>query len=452
MSVQRVCATGLVWLLSACAVLSQTAVKVVPKTAVAGGSGSFSLSITSDSGSSPASLEWTLGYSSTDLSNVTITAGPASTSAGKSVSCTSGTGTARCIIWGLNTTAIVNGVIATASFAVSKSAAASSVIQLTKLSASSPAGEIIAATGTGATLTITSANQVAKLGCTPTSLLTPASATCTVTLASAATAAVSVSLGLGTNSAKVTIPASVTVPVGASSATFTLEANAVAAPSTAVLVASLNGSSATVSIPLSPAAGAPVLKALACSPSSIVTPADANCSVTLVAAAASAATVSLQLGTNSAKVTIPASVTVPAGASKVTFTLVAGAVAAPSTAVLVASLNGSSETLSIPLLPTAGAPVLKALACSPSSIVTPADANCSVTLEAAAGSAASVSLGLGTNSAKVTIPASVTVPAGATKAFFTLVPGTVTASTTAVIVAKLGSVSLTLSVPLLPPS
>ena len=233
---------------------AQTGIKIVPGTAVAGGSGSASITIDSPSSSSdPSALEWTLTYSTSALSGMKLTAGTALSSSGKSLSCASGgTGQVRCIMWGENTKFIPNGVLATANFAVSLHAPASSVLGLTGLTAVSGTAKTVPATASGATLTIRPAAKISKLSCAATSILSLGKTTCTVTLTSAAIETVSVALGLGANSAKVTIPSSVRVSAGSSSASFTLSAGTVVAKSTAILVASLDGTSATFTESLLP--------------------------------------------------------------------------------------------------------------------------------------------------------------------------------------------------------
>lgn len=230
----------------------QTAIKIEPGTVVAGGSGSLNISIASTSGSALTALEWTLSYSATYISNMKLGAGAALTSAGKSLACTDGTGQVRCIVWGLNTKAIPNGFLATATFAVSLHAPSSLALELTGLTAISPAATPIAATASGATLTIKPAAKISKLSCVPTSISVSGKTACTVTLASAAVEAERIDLGLGAQSAKVTMPSSVTVPAGGTSATWTVTAGAVAEKSTAIVVASLNGGSESSSLSLLP--------------------------------------------------------------------------------------------------------------------------------------------------------------------------------------------------------
>ena len=244
------------WFLLVVPVAFSQGVKVVPGTAVAGAAGSASITINSPSSSSdPAALEWTLTYSASALSSMKLTAGAALTAAGKSLSCTNGTGQVRCIIWGANDTLIPNGILAAVNFAVSLSAPASSALGLAGLTAVNAAAKTLAATASGATLTIHPAAKISKLACSATSIVSLGETTCTVTLTSAAIEAVKVALGLGTSSSQVTIPSSVAIPAWKSSASFNVTAGTVTAASTAVVVASLDGGSATVSLSLVPPAG-----------------------------------------------------------------------------------------------------------------------------------------------------------------------------------------------------
>ncbi len=235
------------------AALAQTTIKVVPGAAIVGGSGSATITLDSPSSAAePVALEWTLTYSTSVLSGMNLSAGAALTSAGKSLSCVDGTGEIQCIIWGVNNTPIPNGVLATASFAVSSKAPTSSSLGLTGLTAVSSSATPIAATASGATLTISSGAKISKLACPSTSITTPAEVVCTVTLASAAADAVKVDVGLDYEVAEVTLPRTVTVPAGQRGASYTVSAGAVAAATKAILVASVDGSSATFTLSLLP--------------------------------------------------------------------------------------------------------------------------------------------------------------------------------------------------------
>jgi hypothetical protein len=352
--VRSLAALAVFWLLAQSAILAQVTLKVAPGSAVAGGADSLNISLTSGPGGAPVAVQWTLNYSNSDLTGISLQAGPAATSTGKSLSCAPSAGSVRCIIWGMNTNIIPNGAIATANFIVSRQAAASSALQITESLAASAIGSGIAVTGSGATLTIIHADAVTKLACSPASLVTGTTAACTVTLAAAASTATSVSLGLAANSANVTVPSSVTVPAGATSAAFTLKAGTVNAAATAIVVASLNGSSASFLLSLLPPV--PAIHALVCTPATVLTPGTSTCTVTLTQPASSTgANVALKLGTPVAAITMPSSITVAAWSSSASFSVKAAAVSTATTTSVIVSLNGTSKSFSLTLaLPFGG--------------------------------------------------------------------------------------------------
>ena len=147
---------------------------------------------------------------------------------------------------------------------------------------------------------------------------------------------------VGSTNANVAHPVSgtVTVPAGATSATFNISTAPVAATSVVEIFASFGG---TLTIPLQ--VTLPVVPAtLALSPTSVVGPASLTGTVTLTAAAPAGGAVvvlsTLSTGTDPAVAQVPGSVTVPAGATSATFTVMASAVAAPSSAFFYASLGG----------------------------------------------------------------------------------------------------------------
>jgi hypothetical protein len=119
-----------------------------------GGVVTLSLSMNS-SGSQPAAVQWDIDYSPTDISALSVAASPTSTAAGKSVTCNSGTGTSRCVLWGLDSTTIPNGVLATVTLTLSGSTLNTlTSVQLANGMASAPDGTSIPTTATGGTITI----------------------------------------------------------------------------------------------------------------------------------------------------------------------------------------------------------------------------------------------------------------------------------------------------------
>jgi hypothetical protein len=114
----------------------------------------LNLSVNS-TGSQPASVEWTLNYSTGDFSTVTFAAGAAATSAGKSISCNSTAGNRKCVAWGVNSNTISNGVVATVSMKISASTknTSSAVTLASGLSALTSSAPVATST-TGAIVTI----------------------------------------------------------------------------------------------------------------------------------------------------------------------------------------------------------------------------------------------------------------------------------------------------------
>ena len=86
-----------------------------------GGTTTLNLSLSSCPSSPLAAIQWTVGYPATSVGSLTLTAGPALTSAGKTLSCTSGVNSYTCVAWGLNSTTISDGVVATVSVTLSGS-------------------------------------------------------------------------------------------------------------------------------------------------------------------------------------------------------------------------------------------------------------------------------------------------------------------------------------------
>ena len=108
-----------------------------------GGSVVVPINLVSSGGAQAAALQWSLSYSS-DVAGVTFVAGTAAANAGKSLVCNGKT----CLIYGINTTAISDGVVATVTFQISPDSSFLNVpIQITGVVAASPAGDSISAFG-----------------------------------------------------------------------------------------------------------------------------------------------------------------------------------------------------------------------------------------------------------------------------------------------------------------
>ena len=109
-------------------------------------------------GAAVTAIQWTMNYSTTDFSSVTVAVSATATGAGDVVSCQTGSGQAICLMANLTSKSMLvpDGQIAVATFQISASTVnTSSAISLSGLSASSGNGMALNLTGTGTTITIT---------------------------------------------------------------------------------------------------------------------------------------------------------------------------------------------------------------------------------------------------------------------------------------------------------
>ena len=139
-----------------CLALGQTiGLSVGSATVAAGGSTLLNLSLTESGGAQPAGLEWALGYSPANVSSITVTAGAAATSAGKTIACSTGTGGLTCLLYGVNSAPISNGVVAQIAVNLSPTTTSTSTaIQIGGTVAVSSAGSAIPTSGSGGVVSI----------------------------------------------------------------------------------------------------------------------------------------------------------------------------------------------------------------------------------------------------------------------------------------------------------
>src|SRR5262249_48971721 len=130
----------------------------------------------------------------------------------------------------------------------------------------------------------------------------------TITLASAPVVDTVITL-MSSNSAAATVPPSITVPAGQTSAPFSITTSPVVAGTTATITATFNQYSASALLTVLD----PQLSSVAISPNQITGGTTGTGTVTLTGAAATNLVVSLS--SNNAAATVPATVTIPTGAS-----------------------------------------------------------------------------------------------------------------------------------------
>ncbi len=214
-------------------------------------------------GTSPAGLEWTFTYPSSQISVNSVTVGSTATAAGKTLSCAPpSSGSITCLLTGLNTNTMASGVAAIIQLAVPNNAL-TTAINITNTVGVDATGTGLIVSGTGGSIIVPAISSVT---CNPVNLSANTASSCTVILSSAAPTGGS-SVTLASNNASLTVPASVTVAAGATTATFSATAAAsIASNQSAKVTATLGSSSQTATITLL----APVLvSSLACAPTAL---------------------------------------------------------------------------------------------------------------------------------------------------------------------------------------
>jgi len=122
------------------------------------------------------------------------------------------------------------------------------------------------------------------------------------------------------------------------------------------------------------------------------------------------------MSSNNALVTVPTWVVVPAGASSAPFSASVGS-GATGTVTLTGTFNGVSKSAQFTTGSTTSPVALSSLTCASSSVTAPGTASCKVNLNGAA-SAGGIGVRLSSNNAGVSVPASVSLPAGSSSAPF----------------------------------
>ena len=285
------------------------------------------------------------------------------------------------------------------------------------------------------------AATLSNLSLSPTSVVGGNTSTGTVTLSAAApSGGAAVTLSSSDEVQAILSVNPLVVPAGATSATFTISTRStITATTTATIGASFNGTSRSATLTVSPPPPPPAgvaLSAFTVSPSSVTGGTPSTGTVRLSAAAPTGGVV-VSLGSQlPGSASVPPSVTVTAGATSATFTVTTFNVAA--TTVQLNAVLGS-VTLFAPLtINSPASSVLNAISVSPASVIGGNSATGTVLLAAATPVTATVNLS--DNSGAVSVPASVSIPAGGSSATFTITTSSVSASTAVVISATYGPV------------
>lgn len=289
--------------------------------------------------------------------------------------------------------------------------------------------------------------KVSTLSMSPNSVLAGGSSTGTVTMSRPAPLG-GAEVFLTSTEVVVGVPASVIVPAGELSATFTATTRADASAFViATIRTSFNGDDfgPTGQLTVWPAGTLQAVTALTLDPTSVVGPNPSTGTVTMrYAPQSEAATVALS-SSNTTAATVPATLTVPVGATQASFTISTSEVSGSTASTITASFEGSAQSASITVKPADPPPasaVLSAYTVSPTTVVGGENATGFVTLESAAP-AGGVPVDLGSHlPGTASVPASVTVPEGATSASFTITTFLPSGTTTVQLSASLNGKTL----------
>jgi uncharacterized protein (TIGR03437 family) len=404
------------------------------------------LTLTSPPGNQPAAIQWTLSYPAPSVVNFAVTAGPALTAAGKILNCSANSGAYTCIAAGINANLIANGIVGIVTLAAPAIPVSIGVGAL----AATLDGRPIATVSTGGTATGIETFQAASLpsalSCTAASLAPGASTACTLTLTSPVPDQTTIALN---STGSITVPAAVLIAAHATSAAFTVTAGAFAADQTATVTAILNGVSTTISLSLvaPPAVTPPAVTSLLCTYNSLAASSVTPCTLTLSKPAPGGG-INVPVSSSApAALSVPASVFVAAERSTAAFNATAADVSSDQSATITASLNGSAVSVTVTVI--ASVPIPSSLVCSSTALSPNTRTNCVVGLNRAAPQGGTLILLSNSAPFSLSVPDSVTVPAGATLAEFSISTGTTTTGESATIRAQVGqaAVSLTITFP-----
>jgi len=292
-----------------------------------------------------------------------------------------------------------------------------------------------------AALTINPAT-VTGVSLNPSSVTGGSSSTGTVTLNGPAPAAGIVVTLSSSNTTYATVPASVSVAAGSSTGTFTVSTAADQSTKTAVITTGLSGSSQAATLTIIP----PALASLSLSPTTLVGGAKATGTVTLTGPAA-AGGVGVSLSSSNTSATIQANVTVLAGATSATFPINTTVVTTVTTSTITAAHGTVTDTATLTINPYQ----VNSVTATPTSVIGGDTSEGTVTISSPAPTGG-LPVNLSSNSTSAGVPATVTVPAGATSVGFSITTTPVATATSPTIQASIGTSQATASITVIPPT
>jgi hypothetical protein len=197
---------------------------------------------------------------------------------------------------------------------------------------------------------------------------------------------------------------------------------------------------------------APALSAVSVNPASVAGGNGSTGTATLTAAAPAGGAVVSLASSQTSVATVPASVTIAAGATSATFAVTTSSVAANTAVTITASYGGVNRTTTLTVTPVAAAASLQAVSLNPATVTGGSGSTGTATLTTAAPAGGAVVSLASSNPGVATVPASVTIAAGATSATFAATTSSVASSTPVTITASYGGANRTATLTVSPPS
>jgi plastocyanin len=270
--------------------------------------------------------------------------------------------------------------------------------------------------------------RITEVAITPATVEPGQTVTGTVTLSAAAPSS-GFAVKLASNSTYGSVPASVTVKSGAKTATFAIESNPVPANET-VLITGTDSNDYKAADSYKIDLPSVRLTGIEITPSTVTAANPAAGKITLSASAPSSG-FTVRLSSLQTYVGLPSSVSIPSGASSITFAVLTYPVSSAGTATVTAKdpygyQSAADLTVKVPTVRLTGFSI------SPSSVSVPATAMGTIGLSANAPSGGFV-VDLSTMQSFISIPMTVTVVAGTKSATFTIKTSSVAAASTATI-------------------
>jgi|GEM_PF-1950332 len=243
-------------------------------------------------------------------------------------------------------------------------------------------------------------------------------------------------VALSSNLAGVTLPVQVNVAASKTTGSFSIATGTVSTATAGLISASLNRMRKTAPLTIYPTSS---LVGISSNVTSLVGGSRATCTVTL-SAPVPVGYQTVALSSGSPFLTVPATVRISAGQTSATFTVSSLPVSTSASGAVSASFGSTKKTVT--LLVTI--PPLTSLRVLSSSVAGGTSTTGTITLKAAAGPFGAV-VNLSSSNPAASVPSTVTVPAGATTATFTVVTTMVARSTPVTLTATYGPSTVTAS-------